>query len=62
MKPFYLWDYYEDYGFIGDYDTEEEARAAAEEHFEDTDGECRIAIYAYSSAKKGYKEVLEWII
>lgn len=57
MKAFYLWDYYEDYGFIGDYDTEKEARAAAEEHFEDTDGECQIAIYAYSSAKKGYEVV-----
>ena len=57
MKPFYLWDYYEDYGFIGDYDTEEEARAAAAEHNEDTDGECQIAIYAYSSAKKGYEVV-----
>lgn len=22
MKEFYLWDYYEDYGNIGDYDTE----------------------------------------
>lgn len=25
MKKFYLWDYYEDYGNIGDYDTEAEA-------------------------------------
>lgn len=31
MKKFYLWDYYEDYGHIGDYDTEAEAREAAEE-------------------------------
>ena len=57
MKSFFLWDFYEDHGLIGEYDTEEEARAAAEEHFEDTDGECQIAIYAYSGAKKGYEVV-----
>ena len=44
MKKYRLWDHYEEYGLIGEYDTEEEAREAAEEHAEDTDGECQIVL------------------
>lgn len=57
MKSFFLWDFYEDHGLIGEYDTEEEARAAAAEHNEDTDGECQIVLYKYNSRKKGYEVV-----
>ena len=49
------YDGFED--IIGTFDTFDEARAAAKQHCEDTDGECQIAIYAYSSAKKGYEVV-----
>lgn len=55
MKPYRLWDYYEDYGLIGDYDTKKEAEAAAKQHLEDTDGECQIVLYAYRGVKNGYK-------
>lgn len=57
MKAYYLWDYYEDYGFIGDYDTEEEARAAAEEWIEETDGECRVAVFGWCVSTNGYEEI-----
>lgn len=57
MKPYRLWDYYEDYGLIGDYDTKKEAEAAAKQHSKDTDGECQIVLYAYCSVKKGYKVI-----
>ncbi len=57
MKPYYLWDYYEDYGLIGEYDTESEARAAAKEWYEETDGECQIVMFAYCEMTHGYKEV-----
>lgn len=57
MKKFYLWDYYEDYGHIGDYDTEAEAREAAEEWYEETDGECQIVIFKFCEAVNGYKVV-----
>ncbi len=55
MKPYYLWDYYEDYGLIGEY--ESEARAAAKEWYEETDGECQIVMFAYCEMTHGYKEV-----
>ncbi len=57
MKPYRLWDYYEDYGLIGDYDTKKEAEAAAKQHLEDTDGECQIVLYAYCGVKNGYKVI-----
>lgn len=57
MKNYLLWDYYEGYGRIGDYDTEAEARAAAKQWNEETDGECQIVMYAYCAAEKGYKVV-----
>lgn len=57
MKNYLLWDYYDGYGQIGDYDTEAEARAAAKQWNEETDGECQIVMYAYCAAKKGYKVV-----
>lgn len=58
MKPYFLWDYYEDYGLIDYYDTKEEAESAAKQHLEDTDGECQIVLYAYCGVKEGYKEVV----
>lgn len=42
---------------IGTFDTLKEARAAATEHNEDTDGECQIVLYKYNSKKKGYEVV-----
>ncbi len=40
---------------VGTFDTFGEARAAAKQHCEDTDGECQISIYA--KCKKGYKVI-----
>lgn len=57
MKPYRLWDYYEDYGLIGDYDTKKKAEAAAMQHLEDTDGECQIVLYSYRGVKNGYKVI-----
>ena len=57
MKKYRLWDHYEEYGLIGEYDTEEEAREAAEEHAEDTDGECQIVLYKFVSPAKGFEVV-----
>lgn len=57
MKLYRLWDYYEDDGLIGDYDTKKEVEAAAKQHSEDTDGECQIVLYAYCGEKKGYKVI-----
>lgn len=39
---------------VGVFDTEEEAREAAEEHAEDTDGECQVIIYRFVSPVKGF--------
>ena len=41
---------------VGVFDTEKEARAAAEEHAEDTDGECQVIIYRFVS-HKGFEVV-----
>lgn len=57
MKKYRLWDHYEEFGLVGEYDTEEEARAAAEERFEDTDGECQIVLYRFASPAKGFEVV-----
>lgn len=59
MKKYRLWDFYEEYGLVGEYDTEEEARAAAEEHFEDTDGECQTVLYSFVSPAKGFEVVTQ---
>ena len=56
-KNFILWDHYDDYGFVGGYDTEAEARAAAKQWNDDTDGECQIVMYAYSTSKNRYEVV-----
>ena len=42
---------------VGVFDTEEEAREAAEEHAEDTDGECQVIIYRFVSPVKGFEVV-----
>lgn len=42
---------------VGVFDTENEARAAAEEHAEDTDGECQVIIYRFVSPVKGFEVV-----
>ena len=42
---------------VGVFDTEKEARAAAEEHAEDTDGECQVIIYRFVSPVKGFEVV-----
>lgn len=41
---------------IGKYDKFDDARAAARERFEETDGECAVSIYALT--KKGYKVIV----
>ena len=41
---------------IGTFDTFDEARAAAKQHCEDTDGECQVSIF--TKTKKGYKVVI----
>lgn len=56
-KNFILWDYYENYGLVGKYDTEAEARAAAKQWNDDTDGECQIVIFRLANDKKGYEIV-----
>lgn len=65
MKKYRLWEHYENYGLIGEYDTEEEAREAAEEHAEDTDGECQIVLYSplqrvlrLLHTEKGYEVII----
>ena len=42
---------------VGVFDTEKEARAAAEEHAEDTDGEGQVIIYRFVSPVKGFEVV-----
>ena len=42
---------------VGVFVTEREARAAAEEHAEDTDGECQVIIYRFVSPVKGFEVV-----
>ena len=56
-KRFILWDYYENYGLVGKYDTEAEAREAAKQWNDDTDGECQIVIFRLVNDKKGYEVV-----
>ena len=56
-KRFILWDYYENYGLVGKYDTEAEAREAAKQWNDDTDGECQIVIFRLANDKKGYEIV-----
>lgn len=56
-KRFILWDYYENYGLVGKYDTEAEAREAAKQWNDDTDGECQIVIFRLANNKKGYEVV-----
>ena len=41
---------------IGTFDTFDEARIAARQHCEDTDGECSVSIYR--KTQKGYKVVI----
>lgn len=57
MKKYRVWDSYEGYGLIGDYDTEKEARAAAKQRNDDTEGECQVVLFAYCGEKKGYQVV-----
>ena len=56
-KNFIIWDYYENYGLVGKYDTEAEAREAAKQWNDDTDGECQIVIFRLANDKKGYEVV-----
>ena len=56
-KNFILWDYYENYGLVGKYDTEAEAREAAKQWNDDTDGEGQIVIFRVANDKKGYEIV-----
>ena len=56
-KNFILWDYYENYGLVGKYDTEAEAREAAKQWNDDTDGECQIVMFRLADDKKGYEVV-----
>ena len=56
-KNFILWDYYENYGLVGKYDTEAEAKEAAKQWNDDTDGECQIVIFRLANDKKGYEIV-----
>lgn len=56
-KNFILWDYYENYGLVGKYDNEAEAREAAKQWNDDTDGECQIVIFRLANDKKGYEVV-----
>ena len=56
-KHFILWDYYENYGLVGKYDTEAEAREAAKQWNDDTDGKCQIVIFRLANDKKGYEIV-----
>ena len=50
-------DIYEGFeDIIGTFDTFDEARAAAKQHCEDTDGECQVSIF--TKTKKGYKVVI----
>ena len=56
-KNFILWDYYENYGLVGKYDTEAEAREAAKQWNDETDGEGQIVIFRLANDKKGYEIV-----
>lgn len=57
-KNFIIWDYYENYGLVGKYDTESEAREAAKQWNDDTDGECQIVMFRLANDKKGYEVVV----
>ena len=57
QKNFIIWDYYENYGLVGKYDTEAEAREAAKQWNDDTDGECQIVMFRLANNKKGYEVV-----
>ena len=56
-RNFILWDYYENYGLVGKYDTEAEAREAAKQWNDETDGEGQIVIFRLANDKKGYEIV-----
>lgn len=59
MKKFLVVDWYEDLYdpyFVGDFDTEEEAKAACDKFEEETDGECDCIIYPSDNPK--YKKII----
>lgn len=51
MKKFMVYDYCENYGCVGIYDTLEDAKKACKDWNEDTDGECDLEIKVYDERR-----------
>ncbi|MBE6855850.1 MAG: hypothetical protein E7500_00250 [Ruminococcus sp.] len=58
-KRYRLYDYAEDYGVVGYYDTIEEARKAKTEWEHDTDGDCDLDIQKWDEEKGKYLDCYE---
>ncbi len=59
MRRFQLWDYYENYGLVDDYETLGEAIEAANDWREDCEGECELVIKEYNKELDKYIEIAE---
>lgn len=58
-KKYQLVDNYENYGYIGEYDTLEELKKAASEWEEDTDGECDLEVQEWYEPFEEYLKIIE---
>lgn len=58
-KRYQLVDNYEDYGYIGEYNTLEELKKAASEWEEDTDGECDLELQEWYEPLGEYLKIIE---
>lgn len=54
MKKFKVYDYFENYGCVRNYDTLKDAKKACKEWHEDTDGDCDLVIKVYDEKFKVY--------
>jgi hypothetical protein len=58
-KRYQLVDNYENYGYIGEYDTLEEMKKTASEWEEDTDGECDLELQEWYEPLGEYLKIIE---
>lgn len=58
-KRYRLYDYAEDYGVVGYYDTLKEARKAKAEWENDTDGDCDVDIQEWNEENGKYFDCYE---
>lgn len=58
MKKYRLVDYYENYGIVGEYDTIEEMKKAAQNWLSETDGECKLRYQERCEKCGGYHKAI----